>query len=290
MPTTYQMLDVHTNMAGFHVLANLHQCCIQSSDQEIALDFRNVSWFDANMAAPLGAIHHLLQTQHQKRLKLQNVRPRVGEILLANGLFVSKTRAVPAKKTVIPFKRFEAFEAVPFAEYTQRHFQNKGMPKMSTALEKGFFEGIDELFQNASLHSKTKHGVFACGQQFPIQHRLDFSLVDLGLGFQEVIRRGVGKDMPSSEAIEWAMSGRNTTRTGDVPGGLGLKILKNFVRLNGGKLSVVSQGGAWSMDSSGVQRSTLSVPFPGTVITLEVDTSDDAAYSTPADLDPSAVF
>ena len=46
------------------------------------------------------------------------------------------------------------------------------------------------------------------------------------------------KEISASKAIEWAMEENTTTRLGDIPGGLGLAIIREFVELNGGKLTV----------------------------------------------------
>ena len=164
------------------------------------------------------------------------------------------------------------------------------MPVMSSQVEKRVFEGIDELFQNAEIHSKTKLGIFACGQLFPRTDRLDFSLVDLGLGFQRVVSQGLQREIGPSAAIEWAMKGRNTTRSGDVPGGLGLKILKEFIQLNGGRLSIVSHRGYWSLNRVGVIQKHLESPFPGTIVTIEVKTADRSEYRMAHEIDPASVF
>ncbi len=86
------------------------------------------------------------------------------------------------------------------------------------------------------------------------------------------------------------MTGANTTRKGDVPGGLGLKILRGFIRQNGGRLVIASYNGFWSESGKQIVRRTLASPYPGTVITIEVDTDDDAAYVMREEIDPSKVF
>lgn len=115
-------------------------------------------------------------------------------------------------------------------------------------------------------------------------------MVDLGLGFEEAIFRGIGLRMPAATAIDWAMTGRNTTRKLDIPGGLGLKILKEFVRLNGGRLSIVSHNGYWCMERDGVKMSAMAAPFPGTVVTLEINTADTASYKMSGEVDPASLF
>ena len=61
---------------------------------------------------------------------------------------------------------------------------------MSAGLIKKFRESVFEIFSNAVLHSRTKLGIFSCGQFFPNRHQLDFSVVDLGVDQTERERGG----------------------------------------------------------------------------------------------------
>ena len=95
---------------------------------------------------------------------------------------------------------------------------------MSPGLLKKFRESIFEIFSNAVLHSRSKMGIFTCGQFFPVRHRLDFSVADLGIGMRQNIKDNTGLNLSAEAAIQWATEGRNTTKRGPVPGGLGLKL------------------------------------------------------------------
>lgn len=53
---------------------------------------------------------------------------------------------------------------------------------MTASLKRKFFEGIDEIFANSSLHSKTVTPITVCGQFFPKQGRLSFVISDGGQG------------------------------------------------------------------------------------------------------------
>jgi hypothetical protein len=39
--------------------------------------------------------------------------------------------------------------------------------------------------------------------------------------------------LDSCEAIKWALTEGNTTKEGDQPGGLGLKLIKDFIQMKG---------------------------------------------------------
>lgn len=111
---------------------------------------------------------------------------------------------------------------------------------MSQALNKRFLQSLLEIFQNAAIHSQSGPGVFICGQFYPQKQRLDFTIADAGIGIRENVRQYTGRPkMNSCDAIRWALEEGNTTKTGKQPGGLGLKLLKDFICLNKGGASEV---------------------------------------------------
>ena len=206
------------------------------------------TWFDANMCAPFGAL--LYKTSHGlNTVKLVNLQPKVETILSKNGFLMNY--GVARKKdtfgTTIEYKRFEAKDERYFATYIGQHLVGKGMPKMSIGLQKKFRESIFEILSNAVIHAETKLGIFACGQFFPVGRRLDFSIADLGIGMRENIKKNRSLDLTPEEAIVWATEGNNTTKTGKIPGGLGLKLLRDFVTLNKGRIQIVSTPGIGSL-------------------------------------------
>lgn len=110
------------------------------------------------------------------------------------------------------------------------------------------WESIFEIFSNAVIHSETQLGIFACGQFYPNKNLIDFSITDLGLGMKNNLEKKRGIVLSAEEAIQWSMEARNTTKTGPIPGGLGLKILQEFVKLNHGRIQIMSDRGYWEQD------------------------------------------
>ena len=64
------------------------------------------------------------------------------------------------------------------------------------------------------------------------------------------------------------------TLPGPIPGGLGLKLLREFVRLNEGRIQIVSDRGYWECDTNGENAVRMEQSFPGTVVNLEINTAD----------------
>jgi signal transduction histidine kinase len=226
-------------------------------------------------------------------IQLMNIPPAVETILSKNGFLSNygRVKLPDTYGTTIPYQRFDVKDDRYFAGYIEREFVHRPeMPNMSPGLIKKFRESVFEIFSNAVLHSQTQLGIFSCGQYFPKKHLLDFSVADLGIGIRQNVRDRAGLDLPADDAIVWATKGRNTTKRGSIPGGLGLKLLKEFVALNGGRLQIVSDAGYWCLHKDQDQVARLSAPFPGTVVTLEINTSDTRSYALSSELRESDIF
>lgn len=142
---------------------------------------------------------------------------------------------------LFPYQRFDIEDDRYFSNYIEKGLVNRQeIPNMSSGLHKQFYQSILEIFNNAVVHSKSKLGVFSCGQYFPQRNRLAFSVADLGVGIQENVNHYLKMDISPEEAIDWATQDNNTTKNANIPGGLGLKLLREFIDLNGGCIQIVS--------------------------------------------------
>jgi len=284
--------EVRHDQAGFNALMRLHG---QSSDcflDNVEIDLGATSWFDADMCAAFGAILYRLG-ENLNTVTLTNIRSGVGNILSKNGFLSHYGREkIPDRwGTTIPYRRFDVKDDRYFADYIENELIHRSeMPAMSSGLLKKFRESIFEIFSNAVLHSRTELGIFSCGQFFPARHRLDFSVADLGIGMRQNIKDNTGLDFSPEAAITWAMQGRNTTKRGRVPGGLGLKLLGEFIDLNGGCIQIVSDAGYWRRENGKTVTMALSHTFPGTVVTVEINTEDTNSYKLASELSATDIF
>ena len=96
--------------------------------------------------------------------------------------------------------------------------------------------------------------------------------------------------MAPEEAIEWATRANNTTKRGDVPGGLGLKLLCEFIDLNGGSLQIVSDAGYWRRKGRKNKTARLQHAFPGTVVSVEINTADRNSYKLSSEPETDDIF
>ena len=235
------LADVRSDYMGFKRLIELAHATNDLSFDELVLDMSRVKWFDANMSAPLGALLYHIGRQVNS-VQVINICPSVKRILQKNGFLSNygQEKVQDTHETTIDYQRFEAKDDRFFGSYIEKHFVGKGLPCMSTGLHKKFRESIFEIFSNAVIHSRTHLGIFACGQFFPTKNLLNFSIVDLGIGIRQNIKDKLDLDLSAEQAIKWATEDDNTTKTGSVPGGLGLKLLREFIIQNKGCIQIVS--------------------------------------------------
>jgi hypothetical protein len=278
---------METSRAGFAALTSLHHALSRFPSLKIELDCSEVRWLDGNMAAPLGGILQLARSRGNEICFL-NLNRSVMTVLSRSGFL--PTPAIDYFGTSIPYKCFERAQSVLFAEYTELQMRGRGMPALSTQLRSKFLEGLDEIFNNAAIHSKSEHGIYCCGQAYPKSNKLKFTIADVGIGIRCSLLASRGFDVASDEAIDWAMTEGSTARTGDVPGGLGLKILREFIEMNGGEIQIISETGYWALRHGQKYNSQFLRPYPGTIVSLQINTADDNLYYLSNETNPNSVF
>jgi hypothetical protein len=277
---------------GYERLVQLYEQTKGQFLEDIVIDLEKASWFDADMCAPLGAILYKLG-KDLNSVHLVNLQGPVEKILSKNGFLSSHggERIHDKWGTTIPYQRFDRKDDRFFASYIEAEFmKRKQLPRMTVGLRKKFRESIFEIFSNAVIHSETKEGIFSCGQFFPMSHKIDFCVADLGIGIRRNVEEKVGISLSPADAIDWAIRDGNTTKRGPIPGGLGLKLLREFVTLNRGKLQIVSDAGFWCSKAGKIESGALSSPFPGTIVCLEVNTRDRSSYALTSEISPDKIF
>ena len=278
--------------AGFEEMARLHAQTEKCFFDNIEIDMNATHRFDADMCAPFGAILYSLG-ENLNRVNLIHVPQDIETILSQNG-FLSHYGGIQISdhwSTTIPYQRFDVKDDHYFARYIETEFIHRPeIPKMSPGLLKKFRESIFEIFNNAVSHSHTNLGIFSCGQFFPYRDQLSFTVADLGVGIRENIKYYLGIQLSPEKAIRWATEGSNTTKRDSVPGGLGLKILCEFIDLNGGSIQIVSDAGYWQRREKKIVTNRLIYPFPGTVVSVEINTADTNVYRLTSELNTENIF
>jgi hypothetical protein len=275
------------NNEGFESLAELWSLASLLVSRSLELDLSKCSSLDPNMAAPLGALLAVVADK-LNRTEIVGVQAAIENSLRRNQFLTHYGYAgLEAGPTILPFQRFHLTDERLFGEYLIRHLPGKGFPRLTAGAGKVFQQSIFEIFQNAITHSESKLGVFVCGQFFPNELRLNLTISDPGIGICSKVRAFLGnQDLPSEAAIQWALAGGHTTRTGRRPGGVGLKFMLDFVKQNRGNIQIVS-GDALYGATTGYDK--LHSSLPGTTVTFEINTADTQSYHDP-DVAPENIF
>jgi len=283
---------IYSNQEGYERLAELAMATVKLRADRLELDFSHVGFFDANMASPLGAVLARVADQFSA-VEIVNVPELIERVLRKNG-FLIQYRYQPledANRTTIPFRRLQRTDEGLFEDFLQRHLRGKGIPRMSEGLGKVFKQKIFEVFQNAVIHSESELGIFVCGQFFPQKQRLDLTIADAGIGIRESVRRYFNNPkIASVPAIRWALQEGHTTKKDKQPGGLGLKFLQDFVRLNTGRIHIVSRFGFYEFNGGKEAFANIAGDYPGTAVTIEVNTADTAAYRLAMEVSHKGIF
>lgn len=255
----------------------------QISD-EVLIDFSNAEFIYSNFTALLGAYIYYLES---KNIKVVINRPTKGEVyttLCKNNFlpfFNSEYSKMNDKTlTTIEFRQFDIADTMK-----QQHFsdllrdgllKSRGLVNLSDKVLKEVSRNVIELFSNSVSHSQSACGMFCAGQLFPNLHKLDVTIVDMGVGIHHNVVSYLEREMDADEAIRWAMERLNSTR-GDI-GGLGLALLKELITLTKGKLEIVSNNGYYFIKNGKEGSELLDFTFPGTAVNIEFKIDDKYYY------------
>lgn len=274
---TDELCNIHSSLPDYSKIAQLYNSHKGTSFGKVHIGLSK--WFNANMAAPLGAVLDLL-ADNLNDVVFDHIDDRIKIILQKNG-FLSHfgfANQADSYDTTIQYKKMKPDDGRYFQEYVRTQLIGRPeLPNMGMGLRKQMTAALFELFVNAQIHSNTKH-IYTCGQFFPNRHTIEFCIVDTGVGFKQKFFQRFNKNISSINAIRWAVEDKNTTKA-DVSGGIGLAILREFIKHNNGKLQIISHDGFYQYDGSSEQTGVLEVDFPGVLVNVLFRTDDPHHYS-----------
>lgn len=274
--------DIKSDWEGYQKLINLVNDANQIKDTEIIFDFSGVKFFEANLCAVLGTIIEILE-KNSKKIVFKNFNPVVEKILRKNEFLCNYgfEKAIDYYNTVVKYRKFIPTDDDGFNSYIKNELLNKkDFPPHSEKLGKKIMQNIFELYENARTHGKCNY-IHTCGQYFPRSEEKQFNItiVDRGINIKENVNTFLNIKMSGSDAISWAMQKGNTTKSGSIPGGLGLDIIFEFIKLNNGKIQIISSDGFWEYKRGIIETKNLENPFQGTIANLRFNLNDKSYYS-----------
>ena len=235
------------------------------------------------MSAALGGV--LDKLDFTASINVSSKNEAILSILKKNGFLANYgyEKNPDVNNTTIQYLKLRASDSRYFNSYVMNELLSRSdLPKMSDSLKKKIAESIYEIFVNAQIHSKSDY-IYTCGQFFPHKEKIEFTIVDMGIGFKKHINDSFNFSLSSVQTIKWALINGNTTKK-DVPGGIGLSLLTEFIKLNRGKFQIISDDGFYEVGET-ENSGFLDSPFPGTIVNMEFRTDDTNSYRLSSESD-----
>lgn len=280
--------NINNTFESYQRLISFYEANKDKFFDDVHIELRQ--WFSANMSAALGAVLDLL-VENVNDINFDYIKPETETILQKNEFlsYYGKERIFDSNHTTIKYQKLKPSDGKYFKKYVIEELIGRGeLPKMSNALKEKIVEAIYEIFVNAQIHSETEF-IYTCGQFFPTKNKIEFTIVDTGVGFKEKVNQRFNRKLSAAKAIEWAVQDKHTTKL-NVSGGIGLALLKEFIGKNKGKMQIVSNDGFYEYGRSGVETRSFNSEFPGTIVNLQFCTNDFGNYSLAEEIDINDIF
>lgn len=283
-----QLTNINNKYDSYQKLISFYQEHKNKFFDEVQLSL--TQWFSANMCAALGSILDGF-ADNLNDIKFISIEPAIERILLKNDFlsYYGYSRITDDHNTTIPFLKLKLTDGKFFNSYVvDQLIGREELPKMSSLLKEKMTEAIYEIFVNAQIHSNSSH-IYTCGQYFPKDDRIEFTIVDLGMGFKRKINERFNSTLTAVQAIKWATVNRHTTKIG-ITGGIGLALLQEFVVKNKGKMQIISDDGFYESGANGEIEKLFIGSFPGTIVNLQFKTNDSSSYALQGEVDNNDIF
>jgi hypothetical protein len=268
---------ISTDFNGIISLLNFYNYAKQYQNITINLNLDGINFIDANLCAFLYAIIYKLRTSNRIRtyIDFHSLKKDLN-VLIRNGFTnyiagnQSAFKPYDNRDTTIPLFHFSQSDADAYCNYIESDFlHQRGLRKLRLIERDMIVSSYLEIFDNVGLHANTREPIFVCGQYFPYQCELKFTMVDLGEGFLRKIAeftKDTIKITKGSDAVCWAVRGNSTKK--DAKGGTGLRDIFMFCNRSGGSLQIITDDCFYSMTEKKETTFKIPHPFHGTTINL----------------------
>lgn len=250
--------------------------------EEVRFNFFGCNFLRPNAVAFLGGLARLIESRMGSVVFDWSTLPTHGAVitnLCQNGF--AGAFGYPSSSwdgNSIPYREDRALDMNGIMDYLTFNWIGKGWVYVSNRLRDAIVGRMWEIYNNAFEHARSEIGVFTCGQHFTRKNELILSVVDFGHGIAANVRNYLSHDpraekLTAASCLHWAFQRGTSTLPNGIARGVGLDLLKEFVRVNHGKLEVYSNEGYGIIDENGERFQNCSISFEGTIfhITLRCD-------------------
>lgn len=180
----------------------------------------------------------------------------------------------------IPIYVQQKFIKRDITDYIEREiFQRKEITTMSDILQKEIRKAFFELFENIFYHSESPIGGLVCGQVYPFDKKIQIVFYDEGIGISNRVRKSCSSIKSDIEAIKWALQRGTSTLSNNIEArGLGLFLLREFIRANKGNFRIYSNQVLVEEINVSLNCKTLSNNLNGTLIDIRINIHPNIKY------------
>ncbi|MEQ8385923.1 MAG: ATP-binding protein [Coleofasciculus sp. A1-SPW-01] len=279
MSLVLQVLTINDELKDFELLFQLWQQ-VNQTDLEVVFDFSGCSFLRQNAVAFLGGLARLIESQGRKvSFKWDTLDNRIRINLQQNGfMHIFGEGVKPWEGNSIPYREDRELDKTGLGDYLSEQWLGRGWVHIDQLLKNHIVSTVWEIYANAFEHGQTNIGVFSCGQHYPTLGELKLTVVDFGVGIPRNVRDFLNQtDLSADETLKWAFEPGTTTKHG-IARGIGLDSLKQFVRVNEGKLEIFSHNGYVIIDKTQETYQSSQTFFEGTLVNITLK-CDESYYS-----------
>lgn len=265
---------------------------INNDNLDVTFEFSRCKFLRHNAVAFLGGLTRLIQARGGiVRFALGTIPKKVKDNLEQNG-FISTLGfgGAPWTGNSIPYREDSDQDKVVLAEYLKTKWLGRGWVHVSERLRDAIVGKVWEIYANAFEHGRSPIGIFSCGQHYPRHHELKLTVVDFGVGIPSNVRiYARNPNVSADKALQWAFKRGTTTKSNGTSRGMGLDLLKEFVKINKGKLEVFSHEGYALINSAGEKFINRETFFEGTLVNITF-VCDESYYHLASEFDEEPLF
>jgi signal transduction histidine kinase len=259
---------------------------------DVTFDFSGCKFLRQNAVAFLGGLIRLVQYLGGKvTIDNSTLHPDVANNLAKNGfggIFCGKAFVQPGN--AIPYREDGESDNMLLTAYLRDQWLGRGWVHVTDLLRNTIIGTVWEVYANGFEHGESGIGIFSCGQHYPQLKTLKLTIVDFGVGIPANVRDFRGDtSIPSDRALEWAFRPGTTTKPLGMGRGLGLDILKKFIKVNKGQLEVFSHDAYALVDSSRERYLVRKSYFGGTLVNISL-VCDELHYCLSSEISKEPLF
>jgi anti-sigma regulatory factor (Ser/Thr protein kinase) len=271
--------EIKNDNEGLRFLSEIYSSTNQLRDSKILFDFSDAASFSLDLCAPVGAIIDSLRRRNNV-VNVVKVNEKLKNQFTANRFLQSlfPYYQIPVKPSYIMYKCFTNKQDDTFFDYVHTDLLNySGIPAMTNDLKAEIATNIQEIYHNAYTHGDCSH-VYTCGEYNRDRNMLTFTIADIGKTIHDKVKEYKKNELLTGrECIEWAVISGNTTRNQNIPGGLGIGLMRDFLKYNKGWLKIVSSNGSWREEETIISTDN-DFTFQGTIVSFGINLSDNKIY------------